>query len=140
MQFVRSDHGLAIGDKFRIETGPARITAKATCELLGCATADHYAAPRPASEQEIANPKTNTPEGLIYSIDALGQPIQIGQEITYLDWVGFQRAESPVRAFYLYELHERTPEEAELHPDTTIWRERGIYDTEEAAISAALGA
>ena len=138
MQITRDATTLHIGDKFRIEPGPRRVTAVVTTELLDdSVTATHYAL-------EI----NDTPEGVPprQGIDALGKPIELGEEMTYLDWVGAQNGTPGSTVFYLYELDDMTPEEIEARtsedgtpPDeTTIWREVGTYETEEAALGTAL--
>lgn len=67
--------------KFRIERGPKLKMDVATEELLSNdVTADHYQAP-----------KTVTVDGVeveIFSRDAMGDPIRLGQEMIYLDWLG----------------------------------------------------
>lgn len=133
--FIRSGQILTIGDKIRIEPGPASIQDIATEELLGPSTAAHYHAPRSATVEEIEDPAIDTPGGMVYAKDALGQNIEIGKPMTYLDWNAFKAGE-PV--YYLYRLDDTTPEERENTTELTIWREVGAYPTEEEAISAAL--
>lgn len=151
LDFVRTGQILSIGDNIRIEPGPARIEAMATAELLGPATADHYFAPRDATPAEIEDPNVNTVGGKVVAIDALGQPIEIGKPLTYLDWVGFAVG-APV--YCLYHREACTPEEMAIRcprdsqgkltgeppTDTSIWREVAFFPTEDEAISAALTA
>lgn len=133
--FIRSGQILSIGDTIRIEPGPARIEAIATAELLGEATADHYYPPRPATPEEIESPAVDTKDGQVFAKDALGKDIEIGQPMTYLDWMAFKNG-NPV--YYLYRLEDTTPEERETTTAEKIWREINAYPTEEEAISAAL--
>lgn len=138
MKITRDATTLHVGDKFRIEPGPRRVTAVVTEELLDNAvTATHYAL-------EI----NDTPEGVPprQGIDAFGKPIVIGEEMTYLDWVGAQNGNPGSTVFYLYELDDMTAAEIEARTsedgtppeETTIWREAGVFDTEEDALGVAL--
>src|SRR4051812_37727805 len=82
-----------VGSNFRIETGPPQITAIATEELLdNSQTAEHYHAPIADGDKTI------------FAKDALGNPIQLGEEFTYLDWGGTDNEGK--RVFYIY---EKTP-------------------------------
>lgn len=68
-----------IDGRVRIESGPKRVVAVATNELLDDeVTASHYAAGKK---------------------DAVGKPIVLGEEMTYIDWMG-------ERGWYVYELVE----------------------------------
>lgn len=68
-----------IDGRVRIESGPKRVVAVATEELLANdATALHYA---------------------VGNKDAVGKPIVLGEEMTYIDWMG-------ERGWYVYELVE----------------------------------
>ena len=122
MNFTRNGNLVEIDGKFRVEAGPGVMQGVATVKLLDDnVTADHYAVGR---------------------FDRLGEEIEIGKTMDYYDWNGFQR--DGVSAFHAYALGDKTEaelEDADLdHPDTelTIWREIGVYDTEEEAISACL--
>lgn len=144
-----------IGDKIRIESGPARLTALATPELLDDAvTAAHYQLPRAASPEEIADPTLPTPDGKVRALDALGVPIEEGREMTYLDWKGHAVGASGSTVFYVYafepmtedEIAERglrdRPDWADLGDEgqralTMIWREIGVDQTEDEAIARA---
>jgi hypothetical protein len=127
---------LHIGDTHRIEAGPRLLTGKATAELLSDdATADHYHAPRPATEAEIASPNVDTVDGQYFAKDALGQPIELGGEMAYLDWLAFRAGTDQV--FYLY-AWQTIPATGEADA-RDAWVEAGVFDTEEAALSAALG-
>lgn len=103
---------LEIGDRWRIERGPALISAKATAQLLGDPTADHYVEGAP---------------------DALGQPIKIGKPMAYLDW----KSDQPV--FYLYRLDPISRAERRAGDEREeIWREIGSFPTEEAALAVVM--
>lgn len=126
---------ISIGDTLRIEPGPVLLTGMAAEELLGPVTADHYHAPREATPEEIANPHIDTPEGIYYAKDALGAPIKLGEEMTFLDWNGFKASEAASTRFYLYELSDRPDPENWIDPK--FWAEIGVFETEDAALSAA---
>jgi hypothetical protein len=138
---------LAIGDTIRIEPGPALIRAVATPELLANdVTADHYQAPRDATPEEIASKDFDTPEGVFYAKDAMGQPIVLGQEMAYLDWLGDRNGNEGATVFYTYAHEPRTAAERkalEIPADATdpemthIWREIGQSPDEAAAITLA---
>jgi len=67
----KSDTLVEIKDgAIRIESGPVRRREKATEELLGERTADHYR------------------EG---GVDALGKPIALGKPMDYIDWKSAER-------------------------------------------------
>jgi hypothetical protein len=108
---------ILIGANVRIEQGPPMVTAKATAELLADAkTASHYA---------------------VGKRDALGKPIVLGEDFTYLDWGG-NDAEGK-RVYYVFEKvdipeAERNAAGAET-TDEFRWIERGTRASEEAAIS-----
>lgn len=73
-----SDTITEIDGKVRIESGPARLRAKATKELLSDdVTATHYK---------------------VGAIDAVGKKIELGKEMTYIDW------KSRDVVFYIYKL------------------------------------
>lgn len=80
MQIVKvSETATEIDGKVRIDTGPRRKQAVATEEILGDeVTATHYK---------------------VGGRDALGKVIALGEEMTYLDWLGD-------RVFYVYKLNE----------------------------------
>lgn len=113
----REGDAILIGTKVRIEQGPPRVTAKATEELLADAqTATHYAVGKP---------------------DALGNPIVLGEDFTYLDWGGAER--DGKRVFYIFEKVElseadRTKPGQET-TDEFRWVDRGTRTTEETALS-----
>lgn len=78
-----SDTLIEIGGKVRVEQGPELKTAEATEELLDDkVTASHYHAP--VEKTHAASGKTVK----VYAKDALGQRIEIGSDMTYLDWLG----------------------------------------------------
>src|SRR5436190_14825852 len=86
-------------DEVRIEEGPALKTAVASAELLhDDNTAEHYhAGVRPM----VFNDALGKPyEVAALGRDALGQPIKIGQKMTYLDHGGKKAPGS--RCFYVY--------------------------------------
>lgn len=116
------------GGRFRVEAGPALLKGKATAALLdNSKTAEHYQV------------------GLK---DALGATIEADKPFTYLDWKGG-------RVFYLYEKEDVDPNDPDTPyfvPEgaitdregnedvvryTYVYRERGTYESEEAAIDAA---
>lgn len=138
MPAISRENGiLTIGDSIRIEPGPAKLTAVATKELLGDATAAHYQPPRKASKAEIADPAIDTPDGMVFSKDAHGDPIQLDQEFTYLDWNAHRAGES---VYYLSQLEPLTAKECEdrgCELGESIWRDKGVFPNEDAAISAA---
>lgn len=108
---------ILIGSKVRVEQGPPLVTAKATAELLADAhTASHYAVGKP---------------------DALGKPIVLGEDFSYLDFGGSET--DGKRVWYVFEEVE-IPEAERDKPgaettDETRWIERGTRASEEAAIS-----
>lgn len=125
MNFTRIGDLVEIDGKFRVEAGPRRMTGKADKATLDNAvTASHYQ---------------------VGGFDAAVPPkvIEAGKDFEYLDWLGFQ-SEDQIKAFHAYRLDDKT--EAELEDvdqdqpgaELTIWREIGVYDTEEEAISACL--
>lgn len=126
---------ISIGENIRIEAGPARLSAVATDELLGAATADHYTGPRPATDAEIEHPLIDTSDGMVYAKDALGNPIKPGQPMDYLDWVGFREGRPESTRFYLYRYIDRA--DPSDHIDPKVWSEIGVYETEDAALAAA---
>lgn len=93
----------------RVESGPALRVAVATPELLDNQnTAEHYQ------------------DG---GFDAVGAPISVGQEMTYLDWMG-----EPVWYVYCWEV--MPPELAaarELPEGSEYWAEKGVRPTQEDA-------
>lgn len=142
----RKGDRLEIGDRFRIEPGPARRTAKATTELLDDAkTAARYHLPR-----TVADAKDPKKSKAVIAKDAMGKDIVEGQDFTYLDDYG-----KPV--FYLYERVEidlENPDHARFIPQadptdilpedstnvtayTYFFEPRGTFDTEESAIAEA---
>ena len=136
MQTNREGNILQIGDKFRIEPGPRRCVAVATEELLdNSVTAPHYA---------LLVDDTPDGEPPRPGVDAAGEPIELGKEMTYLDWNGAASGRTDSIVFYVYELGDMTEAEVKERsaPDgappleTKIWREIGLYETEEAAIGA----
>jgi hypothetical protein len=89
-----------ITETTRIEAGPPRKKAVATEELLSDrVTASHYQVGR---------------------LDALGKPIQLSQEMDYIDWL------CPNKVWYVYKLD-----------DNGIYQRVGVFDDE---IDAALHA
>lgn len=138
MKILSEENITHVGDKFRIEPGPRVLKAVATPELLdNSQTALHYAL-------EI----NDTPEGEDPrpGVDALGETIELGKEMTYLDWTGVQQGREGSLVFYAYELDDmtkaeikaRTSEEGVEPEDQTIWRELGFYETHDDALSAVL--
>lgn len=85
-------------DEVRIEEGPARKTAVATEELLHDDQTDarYYAGTRP---MPLGLPDGRTVEVPAVGRDALGNPIQLGKKMTYLDHGGRTHAGS--RCFYI---------------------------------------
>lgn len=120
-EVTREGNILQIGESVRIESGPLRKTATATEELLDNAvTASHYQVDR---------------------ADADGKPIQIGEDMTYLDWLGHSEGADGATGHYVYKLEPMTDAEVEergAEPGATIWREIGCEATEEAALALAL--
>lgn len=69
-----------VGDNVRIEPGPKLVTAIATEELLhNSRTADHY---------------------IVGARDSKGVPIELGKEMSYLEWGGSET--EPKLTFYIY--------------------------------------
>ena len=132
---IRTGTLISIGEDIRIEPGPRKLVASATDELLGAATADHYHGPRDATEEEIADPRTLTKDGKRYFLDAMGNPIIPGDGMTYLDWVGFKDGKPESTVWYLYQYVDR--DDPDGFDDPKVRAERGEYETEDAAISAA---
>lgn len=118
-----------VGEKVRIEAGPAKLVAVATVELLSNArTAQHYR---------------------VGANDANGRPIVLGQEMAYLAWGGEES--EPQAAFYLYQLQPRPIFNTEGKPvidpktgaqetvaDPNHWVEVESFATEGEAMTAAL--
>lgn len=134
-EIIRSGTLISIGDSIRIEPGPRKLVAPATAELLGDVTADHYQGPREATPEEIADPRTLTQDGKRYFLDAVGNPIIVGEDMTYLDWVGFKDGKAESTHWYLYQHVDR--DDPEGFADPKVWAEVGVYETEDAALSAA---
>lgn len=138
MKITRDATTLHVGESFRIEPGPRRVTATATEALLdNSQTAPHYAL-------EV----NDTPDGEPPrpGVDADGKLIELGKPIAYLDWTGVEQGREGALVFYLYGLQPMTPQEVkdrstldgEPPQDCTIWREVGTFETEEEALGAAL--
>lgn len=155
---TREGNILQIGDTIRIESGPVLRRAEATRELLDDAvTASHYTVPRTATAEEIADPAVLTVDGMATAFDALGQPIKLGEEMAYLDWLGHNDGTEGATGFYVYQLDEMTSAERkereltdadldsrnpplsdeERAEATQIWREIGCAPDEGAAITLA---
>lgn len=135
MSFVRTGSLVQIGSTIRIEPGPALIKAEATPELLADdVTAPHYY----AGERDTGLVDDEGNPVMKKALDALANPIELGKEMSYLNWVGFQKGE-PEQDFYLYQLQRPTAaEKKERESDEPFYREIGVFDTEEEAISAGL--
>lgn len=89
-----------VGDKVRIEPGPVRKKAVATKELLDDGvTAAHYHEPRQEPILDGAGKPTGEMKTVV-AIDALSNPIKLGQEMDYIDW------KAKARVFYIYVLEE----------------------------------
>jgi len=99
MEVVRvNERMMKINGTICIEAGPARVTAVATEALLANeVTAEHYQVGR---------------------FDALSRPIVLGEEMTYLDWLG-----DYVHYLYLW--------------DGEFWQHHSVYDTAAEAFEAA---
>lgn len=101
------------GSDFRIERGPALKTAKATPEMLSDEkTASHYYAPRPmvnAQGHPYKN-KSGKPK-MEYARDAVGNPIELNKEFTFLDW------KNPDT--YVWYVYERFPREVYVNDPKT---------------------
>lgn len=125
-QVLNAGNIMQIGENVRIETGPIRKVAKATLELLDNeVTASHY-----------------QPDAL----DAVGQPIELGSDMTYLDWNGHQLGTEGATGYYVYGLRARTADERKAleiaddatDPDQThVWAAISCEADEAAAITAA---
>jgi hypothetical protein len=108
------DNIIEIDGKVRIEVGPARFKAIATKELLDDkVTAAHY---------QVGLP------------DALGKPIELGKEFTYIDWKGLS---APVHYIYALEAVDETDDKGKK---STInrWMPKGSKPSEAEALSAAV--
>lgn len=111
----RDGNIISIGDDIRIESGPRRVEAVATEELLANeVTAEHY---------------------VVGGKDALGKEIVLGEPMTYLDWIGFKAGLTESTSHYLYRYVDR--EDPEDFEDAQVWAGLGAYDTEDDALSAA---
>jgi hypothetical protein len=74
---------IKISESIVIESGPAKKKAIATEELLSDAvTAGHYK----AGMRKITKPDGSVVEKPY--VDAMNKPIVLGEEMTYLDWLG----------------------------------------------------
>lgn len=95
----RHDDFHELGDHVRIERGPARIKAVATEALLADEnTAPHYHPPK----------LLKMPNGQVQRItatDAVGKPIELGQEMTYLH----HNEPSDQRPWYVYRREVESP-------------------------------
>lgn len=121
-----------VGDKVAIERGPARLTAKATEELLSNnVTADHYQPPRPATPEEIERADILTKGDQRLFLDAAGVPIELGKTMTYLDHL------NPEPGFYIMELADRPDYDADKHGEKQIWQERGYVAVKNGDAEAA---
>lgn len=135
--FKRTGDMVEIGGTVRIEPGPRKVVAKATEELLGNdMTADHYfAGERVVGQDADGNDLTHL------GIDALAVPIVVGKDMTYLDWVAFQKDADAGhdKVFYLYQLSKPTKAEKEAREsDAPFFREIAVFENEEEAISKGL--
>lgn len=120
---------IEIDGRVRVERGPRMLTAVATEELLSNeVTASHYK---------------------VGGLDKLGKVIVLGEEMTYLDWLG-------KHVFHLYEycVEDWTgPNTFVLDADGNktkdaegkfvlelgpAWRRRGMYEEEVLAVAAAV--
>lgn len=127
---TRNGQILQIGDTVRIEPGPVLKRAEATKELLSNdVTADHYVGPRKATQDEIADPNVLTIGDQVFRVDAEGKPIQLGEEIAYLDWLGHHNGEEGSTGYYVYAYEPMTPAER---------KERGLTDDHLASLPADL--
>lgn len=99
-----SDHLIDYDEKARVEAGPKLVTAKATDTLLADnKTAAHYR---------------------VGALDALGVVIELGKNMTYLDWLG-----TPVWYVYHYEnMPDDLAIERELPVGTKYWAEKKVFD------------
>lgn len=132
----RDESGIIhIGDKVRIEAGPRIKTAEATKELLDdTVTASHYQPPRRATREELDDPAILTEGKDRLFLDALGKPIQLGEQLTYVDWL----APADEHVFNVYTWGERPDYDPDKHPQREIWNKVDIKDTELEAIGVAI--
>jgi hypothetical protein len=108
------DNIIEIDGKVRIEVGPARIKAIATKEILDDkVTAAHYAVGLP---------------------DALGKPIKIGEEFTYIDWKGLK---PQVHYVYALETVEEVNDVTGAKAKVDRWLPKDVKPTEQEALSVA---
>jgi hypothetical protein len=137
MDFKRTGNMIEIGGTVRIEPGPRLVRAEATEELLANdATADHYF----AGERDTGMTDNDDNPVMHTGIDAEANPIEVGKEMAYLDWLAFQKdGDGRDQVYYVYQLSKPTAAEKKAREtDAPFFREMGIYDTEEEAISAGL--
>lgn len=126
---------IQVSDTVRVETSPRRKRAVATKELLDDAvTAKHYRAPRKATREEIANPNVRTIGDQVVSIDAMGKPIKLGEEMDYIDW----KAPADNHTWNVYQ-EQDVPEKDNAGKNVTVRRYllHSTHDTQEEAIQAA---
>lgn len=105
---------IELDGKIRIERGPKLKIDIATEELLSDeVTAQHYKAPVVTEE--------NGEKIITYTHDAIGETIELGKEIVYLDWLG-------EHTWYIYKQVEVTLEGGAI---STSWAEVGTFDGDE---------
>jgi hypothetical protein len=124
------DNIIEIDGKVRIEVGPARIKAIATKELLDDkVTAAHYQVSQP-----VFDPSDPKKQIGWTSVDALGKPIKLGEEFTYIDWKGLQ---PPVHYVYTLETVEEVNDITGVKTKVDRWLPKDAKPTEQEALSAA---
>ncbi len=125
-----------ISDTVRIEDGPPRKRAVATEELLSNqATADHYQASRDATPEEIEDPSIDTKGGKRKFLDSMGKPIELGQEMDYIDW----KAPPEERVWNVYQLEDVPLKSAKAKGKTTPkFMPKGTFATFEEANDFAI--
>lgn len=124
------DNILEIDGKVRIESGPAKLKAIATHELLddNSLTASHYHLPR---RERVKDEKTGKMvEKTVHAIDRLGKPIVEGKEFDYVDWT-----HTAPMVFYVYRLEANPDKEA---TNKNLWQLKGEHATNDAAMSQAM--
>lgn len=100
-----------------IELGPKRLKVRASDENLSDSmTARHYHAPK---TKDVIGKDGKPHKETVYAKDALGKPIEVGKDMTVLDWKGTMS--KPVWYIYLKVGDKFVPKgECEIKEDALV--------------------